>query len=1502
MGNTNGNVKTYARKALAVFSAAALLLTGSAVGTATLFSENGITANAASASVATQLKIYDENGKDISDDPIIYVDNSKAGGLDAITERTVKVVASDENGNPVNDRITGYVAHGATDHIRVVGSTDGTKSVTFTIQGGYSDNSGSNEKWVSLKSGTTTISLTTESGEVYRKITVVVYNPATDMTVSQAGTKLDLNDFNTSNACTTMTIANHKYQFSGAKVPTNSTDEVEWYVYDGFYEGSGKPKETTKAEITPQGLFTAKANGQVTIVAKYKATETSKREAFYGTKKIKAYDDNGKEKTETLQNYRNGPKYIHVTIVKENPAKSLKITDAPEALEINEEFQLTYEAEPTYKGDGYDTGATDEYRWESSNENVITVDDKGLIKAVGKGDAKITVYGENENVRAECDIRVVTKATSIKFSPSGSVSTKVGSDSVITAIMDPSTADEEIVWSSSDDKIATVRSIVDGAYTNSQSAIITGVSQGTVTITARAKNSGVESRLTCNVQPRVNSADIKLTTEESGEISTINDGTLLKIFDQKLITINGILVGEDGKTTSDNDHITWEVLGNGDNNGDYVQIVETDPLGKFIKLKGFDRGTVQVRAKSTENPSINKTFNLQILKRATLGSIVSAQTSSDKFIKSYNVGDGVALKGVIKIKTNHPYDHDDSIVKWTSSNENVAIVDNNGYVQIVGNGKSTIAFITASGCTANVTITGFTTGSVVISGNGIEPSEGDELPYTTVSLNENSTGTTKLSATIYNEGDNPQSDAAVKYWDSDNYSVATVDSTGTVTAHAIGEAVITVRSGNKTDSVKIIVTDPIKNSDITIGSDTIYYSPDTEKYEPDIEVLDQQGTLLTKDVDYTVSYSNNTKVGNATVTITGIGHYTGTATKNFKISARPINDGEITIAPIDDQEITMDNKSGVKPALTVKHQGYTLVEGTDYTVSYSNNRKPAKSDDTAPPTITISGRGNYSDRTSTYFTIYCNHKTTTEKITKQPTYTATGEKTTTCSICGYQTIAVIPMLEKVNISKCTVTLSKTSFVNNGSTQKPTVTVKYNSTTLKLNTDYTLTYSNSNSKDVGTYTVTVTGKNGYTGTKSVSYKITAASASSVKLSKTSVTLDVGKSETIKATVSPDYASNKTVTWTTSNSKVATVSAGKITAKAAGTAKITAKTSNGKTATCNVTVKAPNPTSVKLSKTSVSLNKGQSTTIKATVGPTGASQTVTWSSSNTKVATVSNGKITAKAVGSATITAKTSNGKSATCKVTVKNSTVSVTSVKLSKTSLTLTKGKSTTLKATVNPSNATNKKVTWSTSNKKVATVTSSGKITAKAAGSATITVKTSNGKKATCKVTVKNAVSPTKVKLSKTSVTLGKGKSTTLKATVSPSNATNKKVTWSTSNKKVATVTSSGKITAKGVGTATITVKTSNGKKATCRVTVKNLPTKVKLSKTSASLKKGKSVTLKATVTPSKNVINTVTWSTSNKKVATVKNGKVTAKAKGTAYITVKTTNGKTAKCKITVK
>ena len=173
----------------------------------------------------------------------------------------------------------------------------------------------------------------------------------------------------------------------------------------------------------------------------------------------------------------------------------------------------------------------------------------------------------------------------------------------------------------------------------------------------------------------------------------------------------------------------------------------------------------------------------------------------------------------------------------------------------------------------------------------------------------------------------------------------------------------------------------------------------------------------------------------------------------------------------------------------------------------------------------------------------------------------------------------------------------------------------------------------------------------------------------------------------------------------------------------------------------------------------------------------------------------------------------------------NNNVAVTGITLDQTTLELKEGQSATLSATITPENATDKTVTWSSSDETIATVSSTGTVSAVKEGSATITVTTKDGNKtATCTVTVTKdteTVAVTSVSLDKTSLTLEKDQTAVLTATVAPDNATDKTVTWSSSEETVATVSSDGTVTAIGAGEATITVTTKDGNKtATCTVTV----------------------------------------------------------------------------------
>ncbi len=337
-------------------------------------------------------------------------------------------------------------------------------------------------------------------------------------------------------------------------------------------------------------------------------------------------------------------------------------------------------------------------------------------------------------------------------------------------------------------------------------------------------------------------------------------------------------------------------------------------------------------------------------------------------------------------------------------------------------------------------------------------------------------------------------------------------------------------------------------------------------------------------------------------------------------------------------------------------------------------------------------------------------------------------------------------MRKMDIAKAEITIENKYYT--GSMQRVVPIVTYKGTILKENKDYIISGEIS-AKDIGTYTIQISGVGLYEGSLEKSYQILPVSVAEIILSKNILDLKSGETAVLTATIAPETATNKILNWESSNPAVATVdNTGKVTAVVAGSAVITCSATDGSgaKATCKVTVTKSEVkvTEITLNKTNASIEKGKTLQLKATVTPTNATDKgVTWKSSNTKIATVSStGKVTAKTVGTVTITctAKDGSGTKATCRITVKNPVIKVTKITLNKTKATLVKGESMSLKATVTPTNTTNKGVTWKSSNTRIATVSSTGKVTAKAVGTVTITctAKDGSGKKATCRITVRN--------------------------------------------------------------------------------------------------------------------------------------------------------------------
>lgn len=428
-----------------------------------------------------------------------------------------------------------------------------------------------------------------------------------------------------------------------------------------------------------------------------------------------------------------------------------------------------------------------------------------------------------------------------------------------------------------------------------------------------------------------------------------------------------------------------------------------------------------------------------------------------------------------------------------------------------------------------------------------------------------------------------------------------------------------------------------------------------------------------------------------------------------------------------------------------------------------------------------------------------------------------------------------------------------------------------------------------------------------------------------------TLEVlkGRESKLTAIVGPATATNKRVTWTSSNEEVATVISGKITGVSTGTTTITATSVANKElkTECVVTVIERFPTEVSLDKTEIlDLRINATATLTATLAPADVTENeLTWESSDESIVTVeptsaTRARVKAIKTGEATITVKTqSDGVTATCKVLVNP----VTEISIAPKTVDLVVNGTQKLTVTYTPADGSGQTVTWSTSNDKVATVDQDGTVKAVGAGSAVITAETANGVKAECTVNVKNAQTVTKVSsitISAENKNIAAGKKTTVKAVVLPENATNKAVTFASSNPKFADVNkTTGVVTTKKAGIGkkvTITATAADGSNVVSnKLTIKIMKygvKKISFKQKTMQVKAGKKVTPKVTIKTTgkkvkKNQVNkTLAWKSSNTKWATVtKKGKVTTKKAGkgkTVTITATSTDGTNKKAKVKIK
>lgn len=767
-------------------------------------------------------------------------------------------------------------------------------------------------------------------------------------------------------------------------------------------------------------------------------------------------------------------------------------------------------------------------------------------------------------------------------------------------------------------------------------------------------------------------------------------------------------------------------------------------------------------------------------------------------------------------------------------------------------------------------------------------------------------------------------------WTTSDPTVATVDSNGLVTAVGAGACDITANStgDNKEHSdyakVSVVLSGEaapvyyfksiIDNMELSIGKTGL--APFSSFYS------DAAQTISSKVSDFT--YASDTP-GVATVNSNGLITAVGEGTA--KITMTPINtQGEYKNPYTFTVKVVSEvNQTGVY-SVSIDPASISLMVGGQKYLNISVN---ADSEDKKNVKVTSSDK--------TIASVGTDQRTIWGKAPGTATITATS----TVDPTKYAQ-CIVTVTDKVEVTG--ITLNKTATtLEAGSTETLTATVATSG-----DVDKTLSWTSSNTSVAtvdnngkitavaqGTATITAisNSNNQVKATCTVTVTAKKVPVTSITLSSNSISLDARdnskKTATLTAAVLPADASDKSITWTSSNPSVATVANGVVTAVGGGTATITAKANGGSNcqASCTVTVATP-VESITLSKTNLTLNKNGTATITATVNPTGATnKTITAQSKNTDVATVSqnaDGSYQVKGVATGhtdiVFTAK-DNDTIAKCAVTVEPTKVSSIGLKDSDgtvigDALELTIGNSRQLSAVISPADADNKELTWESSNTDVIAITpqtdsSKCAVTAKSIGEAELrAISKDGGASASVKITVKSKyVTNIQVSATDNKTTLKKGETVQLLAKITPSDATNPKVTWSSSDSAFVTVNTDGKVSVVADSTVnktvTITATAQDGSNKSGSIALTVVPTPVEsFSISGGSVGVGKSLQLAAkSFVPETATNKTITnWVSSNANIASVDaSGLVTGKSAGTVTITATCADGKTATSSVTV-
>lgn len=1153
----------------------------------------------------------------------------------------------------------------------------------------------------------------------------------------------------------------------------------------------------------------------------------------------------------------------------------------------------------------YPDDTTEKISWSSSDNSVAIVSD-GVVFARNVGESTIFVVGPDGDALDSCRVTVVAEVyplEEIGLAEHNIDMFVMESDTIDFKLYPTNTTEGRLQWTSSDPQVAVVSYGVVTALREGQAMIYASGANGTVSDSClvsvhpfpmnsiRLSNHNMNlylmdsDTLEYSTDPD-NVDDIKVKwTSSDNQVAIVNNGVVTALREGKATVVVSDFSGRVADTCCVNVTSRIYPLEKVTLSKHSVSLypMESDTLVCSL----YPEYTTDYKVRWTSSDDKVAIVNGGIITALREGNVTITVSGADgsiadicevsviphtyplqKLTLSKHDVTLYEMESETILCTLTPQNTTDDNIQWTSDDSQVAVVTN-GTVTALRAGKTTVSAIGAGG-----NIVDKCDITVLCNVSGVKLSKHQEVCETGRSF--------ALSANVYpSRAENRQVN-----WKSSNELVATVNQ-GTVRTGQAGEAyiIVTTVDGEFSDSCLLQVVNPVSGLSMDSTSVSIFEGDefDLEALVLPLDARNTEISWVSSDASVASVNSEGHVVallsGQTTiVAVTKEGGYVRTCAVNV---FKHVNDIRFSF-PTDTVALYQDESMILEPLVLPEEAPNKelawISSNTGAVVVDQFGRVTAKGQGVA--TVTVTSKDN-PDITSSIIVRVKKHVESVTVEEASPIYEGQSLKLST---------AIYP--SDADDQKLTFTSDDTDVA--------TVSADGTVSAVRAGTAYVTVVSND-------------------GKKTAKCKITVlCHVSSVEIETQTITGFVNTEIPLNVTVLPERATNKNVKWESLNEDVAMITReGKLRLWAPGTATIKVTSEDNPLASATMTVKVSvHSESVVIDQATADLFEGESVQLSAEIKPYNDPSLITWSSSDPSVATVSaTGLVEARKLGKITVKAQANDNAEhyAICTVNVKRH---VTSVSITSAASFIFKGTDYPFKATVYPSDASEKTVIWSSSDEKVAKVDSNGRVSGVGVGSATITATTTDGQKtASRNITVEPCIDRVEVAPSDQymdqysegilSWYLEDG-AIPLEATVYPSDYPNSNVSWS-SNKKTVIDVVNGQIIPKLAGTAVVTATTegvkNNNEYATASITVrvKEHVRSVSLSDSEISMYAGDSYTLVPEILPS-TADDDVAWNSSDKNVAIVSEGIVTAIGPGTAKITVITLDGsKTATCMVKV-